>query len=74
MRQFTILYEVSDASDGDELAELFLEAFLKDADGLDYTIGNIDHDMKSRSVSATISTPMRITDEWFTNADAAVEM
>lgn len=73
MRQFNILYEVDEWEDGGELAERFLSRFLKDVNGLDHTITSIENDVVNGSVTATIETRARITDEWFGNADTAVE-
>lgn len=73
MREFNILYEVGEVSDGGELAERFLERFLKDVDGLNHEVESIENHMKTGMVTATITTEARITDEWFSKADAAVE-
>ena len=74
MRKFDILYEIGEVKDGGELAEIFLNRFLEDVDGLDHDVEMVTNDMSDWSVMATIETPARVTPEWFENADWAVEI
>lgn len=71
--RFDILYEIGEVSDGGELAEVFLRRFLEDVDGLDHEVTAVENDMDDFSVTATIETRARVTDEWFENADWAVK-
>jgi hypothetical protein len=77
MTKFDILYEIGEEdanSDGGRLAEVFLERFLEDVDGLSHEIGMVTSDTQDWSVMATISTDARVTSEWFENADVAIKV
>jgi len=77
MTTYDVLYEIGEEaaeSDGGKLAEVFLKRFLEDVDGLPHTVGPISEDIQDWSVMATVETDARITEEWFNNADVAVEV
>lgn len=76
MNTFDILYEIGEDeadSNGAKLAEVFLNRFLDDVDGLDHTVQRITNDVEEWTVTATIETRARVTPQWFKNADATVE-
>jgi hypothetical protein len=77
MTRFDILYEIGEEdanSDGGRLAEIFLERFLEDVNGLSHEVTTVTNDLNEWSVMATIETRARVTDEWFENADVAIKV
>ena len=77
MTRFDILYEIGEEdanSDGGRLAEIFLERFLEDVNGLSHEVMTVTNDLNEWSVMATIETRARVTDEWFENADVAIKV